>query len=61
VSSSIQRRTPSEIREPKLGKREGVCRELTAAELDEVTGAGLFGGIGKAVKSVVKVAAPIAG
>jgi len=45
---------PSEIREPKLGKREEVCRELTAAELDEVTGAGLLGGIGKAIGGVIK-------
>jgi len=49
---------PGEIREPKLGHREDVFRELTAAELDEVTGAGLLGGIGKAIggaiKSVVK-------
>jgi hypothetical protein len=47
-----------EIRGPKLGQREDAFRELTAAELGEVTGAGFLGGIGKAIggaiKSVVK-------
>jgi hypothetical protein len=32
---------PTEIREPKLGTREEVFRELTAAELDRVTGGSL--------------------
>jgi len=42
---------PTEIRGPNLGKREEVFRELTASELDDVTGAGFS--LGKVLSGVV--------
>jgi hypothetical protein len=44
-------RETNEIREPKLGNGEEVFRELTASELEDVTGAGFS--IGKALSGVI--------
>lgn len=53
-----QRETDMNTRETNE-VRESEIRELTAAELDQVTGAGLFAGISNAFKSVVKSVAPV--